>query len=58
LDKNLEREKASIETEKDKTTFIFGMDRYNITSELTFYMQDFEDVFGVRPSDWRYFSEI
>lgn len=44
LGKAVEREKATIETEKDKTTFIFGMDRYNITSELTFYMQDFEDV--------------
>jgi dolichol-phosphate mannosyltransferase len=46
LAKTLEREKATIETEKDKTTFIFGMDRYNITSELAFYMQDFEDVFS------------
>ena len=46
LGKNLEREKANIETEKDKTTFILGMDRYNITSELAFYMQDFEDVFS------------
>ena len=44
LGKTVEREKATIETEKDKTTFIFGMDRYNITSELAFYMQDFEDV--------------
>jgi hypothetical protein len=44
LGKAVEREKATIETEKDKTTFIFGMDRYNITSELTFYMRDFEDV--------------
>src|SRR5206468_7631809 len=47
LGKNLEREKANIETEKDKTTFIFGMDRYNITSELAFYTQDFEDVFSL-----------
>ena len=46
LGKTVEREKATIETEKDKTTFIFGMDRYDITSELTFYMQDFEDVFS------------
>jgi dolichol-phosphate mannosyltransferase len=46
LAKTLEREKATIETEKNKTTFILGMDRYNITSELTFYMQDFEDVFS------------
>ena len=46
LAKTLEREKATIETEKDKTTFIVGMDRYNITSELAFYMQDFEDVFS------------
>jgi dolichol-phosphate mannosyltransferase len=44
LGKTVEQEKATIETEKDKTTFIFGMDRYNITSELTFYMQDFKDV--------------
>jgi dolichol-phosphate mannosyltransferase len=47
LGKTVEREKATIETEKDKTTFIFGMDRYNITSELTFYMQDFKDVFSL-----------
>jgi hypothetical protein len=47
LGKTLDREKATIETEKDKTTFIFGMDRYNITSELTFYVQDFEDVFSL-----------
>lgn len=47
LGKTLEREKATIETEKDKTTFIFGMDRYNITSELAFYTQDFEDVFSL-----------
>jgi dolichol-phosphate mannosyltransferase len=46
LGKTLEREKATIETEKGKTTFILGMDRYNITSELAFYMQDFEDVFS------------
>ena len=46
LGKTVEREKATIETETDKTTFILGMDRYNITSELTFYMQDFEDVFS------------
>ena len=46
LGKTVEREKATIETEKDKTTFILGMDRYNITSELAFYMQDFEDVFS------------
>ena len=48
LGKTLEREKATIETETDKTTFILGMDRYNITSELTFYMQDLEDVFSRR----------
>ena len=47
LGKAVEREKATIETEKDKTTFIFGMDRYNITSELAFYTQDFEDVFSL-----------
>jgi dolichol-phosphate mannosyltransferase len=46
LAKTLEREKATIETEKDKTTFIVGMDRTNIASELAFYMQDFEDVFS------------
>lgn len=46
LVKTVEREKATIETEKDKTTFIVGMDRTNITSELAFYMQDFEDVFS------------
>jgi len=46
LAKTVEREKATIETEKDKTTFILGMDRQNITSELAFYMQDFEDVFS------------
>ena len=46
LAKTVEREKATIETEKDKTTFIVGMDRDNITSELAFYMQDFEDVFS------------
>jgi dolichol-phosphate mannosyltransferase len=47
LGKTLEREKATIETEKDKKTFVFGMDRHNITSELTFYMKDFEDVFSL-----------
>jgi len=47
LGKTVEREEATIETKKDKTTFIFGMDRYNINSELTFYMQDFEDVFSL-----------
>src|SRR5262245_40357654 len=46
LGKTVEREKATIETQKDKTTFILGMDRYNITSELAFYMQDFDDVFS------------
>ena len=46
LVKNLEREKATVQTEKDKTTFILGMDRKDITSELAFYMQDFEDVFS------------
>jgi dolichol-phosphate mannosyltransferase len=46
LVKTVEREKATIETEKDKTTFIVGMDRTNITSELAFYIQDFEDVFS------------
>src|ERR1700752_4420626 len=45
LGKALEREKATIETEKDKTTFIFGMDRYNIKSEQAFYTPDFDDVF-------------
>ena len=43
----VEREKATIGSEKDKTTFVFGMDRYNINSELTFYMQDFADVFSL-----------
>jgi hypothetical protein len=47
LGKTLEREKANLETGKDKKTFVFGMDRHNITSELTFYMQDFEDVFSL-----------
>ena len=47
LGKTVEREKATLEIEKDKTTFVFGMDRYNITSELTFYMQDVEDVFSL-----------
>jgi dolichol-phosphate mannosyltransferase len=47
LGKALEREKATIKTETNKTTFVFGMDRYNITSELTFYMQDFENVFSL-----------
>src|SRR5262245_61786966 len=46
LGKTVEREKATLETEKGKTTFILGMDRYNITSELAFYMQNFEDVFS------------
>ena len=46
LVKTVEREKATIETGKDGTTFIFGMDRKDITSELAFYMQDFEDVFS------------
>src|SRR5262245_22466885 len=46
LGETVEREKATIETEKDKTTFILGMDRQNITAELTFYMQDVEDVFS------------
>ncbi|HEY7167061.1 MAG TPA: glycosyltransferase family 39 protein, partial [Candidatus Binatia bacterium] len=47
LGKTLEREKASIGTDNDKTTFVFGMDRYNITSELTFYMQECQDVFSL-----------
>jgi dolichol-phosphate mannosyltransferase len=47
LGKAVEREKATIEREKDKKTFVFGMDRHNITSELTFYMQDFADVFSL-----------
>ena len=47
LAQNLEREKATIETQKGKTTFVFGMDRYNITSELTFCMQDSEDVISL-----------
>jgi dolichol-phosphate mannosyltransferase len=46
LGKALEREKATIATEKNKA-FVFGMDRYNITSELTFYMQNSEDVFSL-----------
>src|SRR5262245_48446653 len=46
LGKTVEREKATIETEKDKTTFILGMDRQNITAELTFYVQDFKHVFS------------
>src|SRR5262245_2145837 len=46
LGKTVEREQATLETEKGKTTFILGMDRYNITSALAFYMQDFEDVFS------------
>ena len=46
LGKIIEREKATIETEKDKTTFILGMDRYNVASELAFYMEDFKDVFS------------
>src|SRR5262245_11595584 len=46
LVKTIERQRATIETEKDKTTFIFGMDRKDITSELAFYMKDFEDVFS------------
>ncbi|HEX7231323.1 MAG TPA: hypothetical protein VF452_13090, partial [Candidatus Binatia bacterium] len=47
LGKALEREKATIETETNTTTFVFGMDRYNITSELTFYMPNYEDVFSL-----------
>jgi dolichol-phosphate mannosyltransferase len=47
LGKNVERQKATIETETGKRTFIFGMDRYNITSELTFYMQNSEDVISL-----------
>ena len=46
LGKNVEREKATIET-ATKKTFVFGMDRYNITSELTFYMQNSEDVISL-----------
>jgi dolichol-phosphate mannosyltransferase len=46
LVKTLEQEKATIETEKDKRTFIVGMDRKDIASELAFYMQDFDDVFS------------
>jgi hypothetical protein len=46
LGKALQREKATIATEKNKA-FVFGMDRYNITSELTFYMQNSEDVFSL-----------
>jgi dolichol-phosphate mannosyltransferase len=46
LGQTVEREKATIETEKDKTTFILGMDRYDVASELAFYMQDFQDVFS------------
>ena len=46
LVKTVEREKATIETGKDRTTFIFGIDRKDITSELAFYMQDFEAVFS------------
>jgi dolichol-phosphate mannosyltransferase len=47
LAKDLEREKAKIETENAKTIFVFGMDRYDITSELTFYMQDSEEVISL-----------
>jgi dolichol-phosphate mannosyltransferase len=47
LGKTVEREEATIGTEKDKPTFVFGMDRYDINSELTFYMQDFQDVFSL-----------
>jgi dolichol-phosphate mannosyltransferase len=47
LGKTVDREKAAIETGKNKRTFVFGMDRYDITSELTFYMQDFGDVFSL-----------
>jgi dolichol-phosphate mannosyltransferase len=46
LAKAVEREQATLATETDRTTFIVGMDRYNITSELAFYMQDFEDIFS------------
>jgi len=46
LVKAVERERATIETGKDRTTFIFGIDRKDITSELAFYMQDFEAVFS------------
>ena len=44
LGKTIEREKATIATEKNETTFIFGTDRKGTTSELAFYMQDFEAV--------------
>ena len=46
LVKTVEREKATIETGKDRTTFVFGIDRKDISSELAFYMQDFEAVFS------------
>jgi dolichol-phosphate mannosyltransferase len=46
LVKTVEREKATIETGKDRTTFVFGIDRKDITSELAFYMKDFETVFS------------
>src|SRR5262249_31778606 len=43
----VEREKATLGTEKDKKSFVFGMDRYNINAELAFYMQDFDDVLSL-----------
>jgi hypothetical protein len=46
LVKTVEREKATIETGKDRTTFVFGIDRKDITSEMAFYMIDFETVFS------------
>jgi hypothetical protein len=46
LVKTLEREKATIATEKDKRIFIVALDRKDIASELAFYMQDFDDIFS------------
>ena len=46
LVKTLEREKATIATEKDKRIFIVALDRKDIASELAFYMQEFDDIFS------------
>lgn len=46
LVKTLERELGTIEVGKDKGTFIVGLDRKDIASELAFYMQDFDDIFS------------
>ena len=47
LGKTVDQQKATIASGKDKKTFVFGMDRYNINSELAFYVEDFEDVFSL-----------